>query len=515
MENEFELPENRHHFDLFYKFICRPSKGLSLCQVMPEERLKILSFFENDPLRDRIQFIDMVESQCRTMKLQQIIIDVYEKSGTKKNIFFIYNLESCLSPSQTDAIDFFQGLNLIRDFFMQFEASFVFFVTESSVKKMIQNAFDFYDWMKFTFTFISESKDLWLQAIEIGEGEEFKFSNPLKKIEYLKNSIKDIENEKDKSLHLLELGALYRQVGQYDDALEQVIKSLDIEEKYGDPDSMAQRYNVIGLIYGSKNEPDKALKFFSKTSEIFEKNNNLKELAITNDHIARVYHNMGHRDRAIEFLQKSLELKEKLRDRRGLAQTWGNMGNVYQSKGDRDRAIEFYRKSLEVFEILGDRHSLALAWGNMGLVYKDKGDWDRAIEFLQKSLELKEKLRDRHGLAQTWGNLGLVYWSKGHRNRAIEFFHRSLDVFEELGDRHGLAQTWGNLGRALFEKGEHKQGIRLVDKAVKVLHQVGDRPGEETCRAIMAKFTKRLGQELFEMLLKQIHEETKKGSSEL
>jgi tetratricopeptide (TPR) repeat protein len=471
----FELPENRHNFDLFYKFICQPSKGLSLCQVMPEERLKILSFFENDPLRNRIQFIDMVESQCRTMKLQQIIIDVYEKSGTKKNIFFIYNLESCLSPSQGDAIDFFQGLNLIRDFFMQFEASFVFFVTGSSVKKMIQNAFDFYDWMKFTFTFISESKDLGLQPIEIGEREEFKFSNPLKKIEYLKSSIKNIENEKDKSLHLLELGALYRQVGQYDEALEQVIKSLDIEEKYGDPDSMAQRYNVIGLIYGSKNEPDKALKFFSKTSEIFEKNNNLKELAITYDHIARVYHDISHLDRAIEFFHKSLELQEKLGDHRGLA----------------------------------------LAWGNMGLVYKDKGDWDRAIEFLQKSLELKEKLGDRRGLAQTWGNLGLVYWSKGHRDRAIEFFHKSLDVFEELGDRRGLAQTWGNLGRALFEKGEHRQAIRLVDMAVKALHQIGDRPGEETCRAVMAKFTKRLGQERFEMLLKQIHEDTKKGSSEL
>ena len=471
----FELPENRHNFDLFYKFICQPSKGLSLCQVMPEERLKILSFFENDPLRDRIQFIDMVESQCRTMKLQQIIIDVYEKSGTKKNIFFIYNLESCLSPSKTDAIDFFQGLNLIRDFFMQFEASFIFFVTGSSVKKMIQNAFDFYDWMKFTFTFISESKDLWLQAIEIGEREEFKFSNPLKKIEYLKNSIKDIENEKNKSLHLLELGALYRQVGQYDDALEQVIKSLNIEKKYGDPDSMAQRYNVIGLIYGSKNEPDKALKFFSKTSEIFEKNNNLKELAITYDNIARVYHNIDHRDRAIEFLQKSLELKEKLRDRHGLAQTWGNLGLVYWSKGHRNRAIEFFHKSLDVFEELGDRR----------------------------------------GLAQTWGNLGNVYQSRGDRERAIEFFHRSLDVFEELGDRHGLAQTWGNLGRALFEKGEHKQGIRLVDKAVKVLHQIGDRPAEETCRAIMAKFTKRLGQERFEMLLKEIHEDTKKGSSDL
>lgn len=245
----FQKPANRENFQLFYKSLSQPSKGFCLCQVQPEERLKILEFFDNDPLKERIYIIDMVKPLRGSMELQQTVIDADEKFGSTKDIFFIYNLEECIRLLKTTPENFFQGMNLIRDFFMQFEAVFVFFVTESLVKTMIQNAFDFYDWMKFTFIFVSESK-----GIEIGENEERKYSNLHEKIKYLKDSIKGIKNEKAGAMRLLELGKLYFQVGDYDNALEFFGKALKIFEENDDRNNMKMVRAEMGKIHQLKKE---------------------------------------------------------------------------------------------------------------------------------------------------------------------------------------------------------------------------------------------------------------------
>lgn len=285
----FQIPGNRENLELLYKSLSQPSKGFCLCQALPEERSKILGFFHNDPLIKRIHMIDMVNPPLGPMELQQNIIETHEKFGPDKDIFFIYNIEGAIRLLKTDADDFFQRMNLIRDFFMQFEAEFVFFVTEPLLKTIIRNAFDFYDWMKFTFTFVPEHKDLSLQSIKAAENEKIEYSNPLDKINYLKKSIKRVKNEKARSIQLLELAKLYIQVGDYDNALEQLHESLDIEEKHEDFNNMAIRYNEIGLCLEAKGKMDKALEFFSKAAKIFEENSDRENMERVRANMDRIY----------------------------------------------------------------------------------------------------------------------------------------------------------------------------------------------------------------------------------
>lgn len=235
----FQLPENRENLDLLSKFLSQPSKGLCLCKVMPEERVKILSFFDDDPWNGRIHIIDMVNPPLGPMDLQQVIININNRPNTKKDIFFIYNIEGCIRLLQTTADEYFQRMNLIRDFFIQFETEFVFFITEALVNTMIQNAFDFYDWMKVTFTFTPEFKeDSLRQGIKPGEKETIEYSNPLDKIKYLEKSIERVKNENARAIQQLELGELYLQVGDYEKALEIFNKALKVFEKTNDRGNM-------------------------------------------------------------------------------------------------------------------------------------------------------------------------------------------------------------------------------------------------------------------------------------
>jgi tetratricopeptide (TPR) repeat protein len=250
------------------------------------------------------------------MELQLTILNAQEKYGEKKNIFFIYNFESCIYLSKTSAKDFFQKMNLIRDFFMGFNTTFVFFVTESSIKKMIQNAFDFYDWIKFTFTFVPESRDSIIQPIELRRGEELKYSNIQQKIQYLKNSIKKSSNESEKSIKLDELAGLYRQAGDYDASLERLLEALEIDEKNKNLLSMETRYNNIGQIYQAKGELDKALEFIFKTLEIVEKNNDRVNMAKTYSNIGKIYKAKGENKNAEKYFKRAKEMEKEVRDKR-------------------------------------------------------------------------------------------------------------------------------------------------------------------------------------------------------
>ena len=234
----FQVPGNRENLALLYKFLSQPSKGLCLCKVMPEERLKILSFFEGTLWSDRIQHIDMVNPPHGPMELQQSIIDTYDKFGPKKDIFFIYNIEGSIRLLETTADEFFQRMNLVRDFFMQFEAEFVFFVTEPLENMIIQNAFDFYDWMKVTFTFTPEIKDLSRQPTEPEEQEKIEYSNPLDKIKYFEKAIPKVKNEIAKAIQQSELGGLYLQVGEYEKATQFLNNALEIFVKTNDRDNI-------------------------------------------------------------------------------------------------------------------------------------------------------------------------------------------------------------------------------------------------------------------------------------
>jgi tetratricopeptide (TPR) repeat protein len=285
----FKIPENRENLELLYKSLSHPSKGLSLCRVQPEEQTGILGFFADGPLSDRIHMIDMVNPPHGPMELQQTIIDTYDKYGRKKDIFFIYNIEGSIRLLKTTENDFFKGMNLIRDFFMQFEAEFVFFVSESLVKTIIGNAFDFYDWMKLTFIFVPESKEIPVQPVEPGERKEIEYSHPLEKIKYLENTIKKVKREKTRSMHLLELGKLYFQTGDYDNSLKHLTKSLEIEEQYKDLNSMAGRYTEIALNHKAKGNVDEALEFFTKAAKIFEENNDRGNLEIVRANMAGIH----------------------------------------------------------------------------------------------------------------------------------------------------------------------------------------------------------------------------------
>ena len=141
-------------------------------------------------------------------------------------------------------------------------------------------------------------------------------------LQYYKNALSirqknDSLKDKDRYLAVIygNMGEIYREMGDYSNALSFHEKARDIQQQIYSSDHvhLATTYNNMALVYKSLNDPFKALSYYKKALAIEEKLMPSLHplLATTNNNIAQAYQHIGDYAQALVFYQKSLEIIKK------------------------------------------------------------------------------------------------------------------------------------------------------------------------------------------------------------
>lgn len=174
------------------------------------------------------------------------------------------------------------------------------------------------------------------------------------------------------SAYYANLGANYQGKGEFDKAIEELKKAVEI-----DPSSLAAHLN-LGNAYTSKGDFDKAVEELKKATEINPDN------ALTHNNLAYAYALKGEFDKAIEGYTKVLEINPKY------LQVRHSLANAYRDNGDFDKAIEEYNKIMDKYPYFPDVRN------NLGLTYYGKGEFDKAIEEYKIALMIAPSYSDAH-----------------------------------------------------------------------------------------------------------------------
>ncbi len=291
-------------------------------------------------------------------------------------------------------------------------------------------------------------------------------------------------NDTIKSRSYNNIGMVYNDKGDYDQALEYYRKALAIDEKvFGkEHPSTASLYSNIGSVYYDKGNYDQALKYYGKALAIEEKvfGKEHPSTATSYNNIGLAYYDKGDYDQALEYYRKALAIREKVLGKEHLrtATSYNNIGLVYSDKGDYDQALEYYRKALTILQkVLGKEHPLtAKSYNNIGMVYNDKGDYDQALEYYRKALAIREKVlgKEHPSTATSYNNIGMVYDNKGDYDQALECYRKALAVFEKVfGKEHPrTATTYGNIGMVYHEKGDYDQALEYYRRALSIEEKI-------------------------------------------
>ena len=236
------------------------------------------------------------------------------------------------------------------------------------------------------------------------------------------------------------------------------------------------RWNLAGLLF-FRGEYDSALEELARALDLYTELGDRQGIAVVHGHIGVLHMNLGKYDRALENLGVELQISEELGDRGGVAKAQGNMGIVYNYRGEFDRALESFGVQLRISEELGDRRMVAYARGNIGIVHAHNGEHEKVLDNFGVKLRISEELGDRRSVANAHGNMSRVYFERGEMERALEGYTVDLRINEELGDRNRAAIARGNLGNVYQGLGNYDKALEQFTMAMAEHRQLGYRYG--------------------------------------
>ncbi len=285
---------------------------------------------------------------------------------------------------------------------------------------------------------------------------------------------KDI-NTSGKSRILGMMGWIYMRRNDYDNAEEVLFRALEVAESIGGGDEIGYVYSFLGNFYDNKGIYDKALDYYKKSLEIFQEIGDVIYRSKALNNIGLVNWKIGNFDKAEKCYSESLEIKENVGDKHGILVTLANLGSLHEDMGDYENALEEHKKCLEISETIGDSFSSCVARFNIGSLYKVKDEMGRAMEYFEESLALCKKINNDWIQVHNECEIAHIKANEGDFERALELIEDALNRTREMGAQaeEGLClKVKGIIHREMEEYEEAEDELR---KAENILDEVGDK----------------------------------------
>jgi len=274
---------------------------------------------------------------------------------------------------------------------------------------------------------------------------------------------KKIKEKLQKSLahSLNNVGYVYKQKGEIDDAIKYYNKSLGIHRIIADSIGIATGLNNLGIIYNSFGEIAKALDYYHESLKIREKMSDKRGVSNSLNNIGYIYHGQWDTLKALEYYTKSMVIREEIGDKRGIAESLNNIGTVYEDYKNYIGALEYYNKSLKICEKIANNRGISLALSNIAYVYRKQGNLKEAIDFYLKALAIREENNQIQAVAKSLTSIGGVYLDIDKLNEALIHAKRALSISETLGFPEEIRNAAEILSRIYEKQGKGMQALEM------------------------------------------------------
>ena len=281
-----------------------------------------------------------------------------------------------------------------------------------------------------------------------------------------------------KALELLALARFFQ--GNFEAAQSNWLAAIDLllVKESQETDSLermrlmedrAQQFNNVGATFKNLGEYDKAIEYYQENLKIQERLGNLKLMARSKANIANVYYAFGlDYDKVLEYYNESLDhlkvyLLEHPDDEQGkqlLAQVYLNIGITYKEIEDDDQAIENFQKALDLYTELENKVGIANTLNNIGLVYLAAGSYQEALEASMNALNVYREIGQRKEEAGALKNIGFIYYEWKRYSEALVYMNQSLEISRELNLKHEMFDVYKDISDVYRDIGDYRQALQ-------------------------------------------------------
>ncbi len=296
-------------------------------------------------------------------------------------------------------------------------------------------------------------------------------------LEMVRSSAKTLETLRQSAEVMRRLGRVCERRGDYTEALHWLENAW--RELESDPNEKSvERVRVLndwGWVHYRRGEFDQAYEMCMRTLQVVEGTEHYNEMASAYNRLVAIFTRKGDWARASAYAEKGLRLRERIGDLHGVSQSYTNLGVIAWEQDQWRQAFEYLERSLDIKQKTGDIEGIALLYNNLSELYREQGDYPRALELGVRALSISEKIKNGNKTCQALNNLAHLKILQNEFAEALPYLERCLALATQMGSKERLTEAkWllaqAHLGQNRLDTAEH-----LAHEALTLAQQVGKR----------------------------------------
>lgn len=265
------------------------------------------------------------------------------------------------------------------------------------------------------------------------------------------------------------LAEAYTRTGESQRAIEAFLEARALPQT---PLQEAITLDNLGAAYRRVNRFQEALDAHLSALDAFTKVGARRSQGIVLTRIALVWEFLGDLRKAIDYEERALAVYREVGDRSTEALALYNLSGWRMLLGDVAAAREGLTQILAIVKAVQAPSVEGYALTLLSALHNQSGEYAQAIEPAERALILHRERKERRSEAWTLDELAEAHLGLGRRERAADLLASSLAIAREIGDLNEEAQSLHALGRLAREDGRLETARGQLEDAIGVIELV-------------------------------------------
>lgn len=278
---------------------------------------------------------------------------------------------------------------------------------------------------------------------KIGEAKKISLKHPSLAFEMSKEAY---EIAKTNELRLEEAHALFAMAlacrsmtklndcfnyAMYELALEYFLKALHLLKETDDYITMSRLLNNMGEVYREVGNLDEALIYYNKALDLCGKYNYMTNIAVILENVGEIYFIKADYSYSYECYKKSYDILVKNNDITALSEVENRIGKIHFIQKQYDKARACYNNALALLEGLENKFFAIDVLINIAELEMFENE-ELFLFYLTKAVKYGEEINARKKLSQIYKMITGYYEKKGDYELSLEFYKRYHLMEQEI-----------------------------------------------------------------------------------
>lgn len=252
-----------------------------------------------------------------------------------------------------------------------------------------------------------------------------------------------------------------RTMGRQEDAFRYVGHAIDIFERFGDCDMLAELYRWQGVLYFYSGAYQKSLSIFNLGRSFALKSENHEEIVRAQNCIGEVYRKAGDFDKALGAYEEGISHGQAYKVIHGIGHILSNMGAVYTSLGKYAQANEKYQEAKAYFKTTSDV-LLEFEWYyRMGKLQMKLGKYKEAQDLIDASIDHLHSVNNEYYLLDALLLKYEIYMCQDQEEKALEAVEEAEKISKLQGSDHQLSRIYEKMYQFYESKEMYKKALEF------------------------------------------------------